>query len=77
MHLLGLVLVVLGAWIVASLALGLVLARHTHRGYRRRLGAARRLVMVRVPARRGRGAATVPEQPTRSASASSSASHSV
>ncbi|MFE9249121.1 hypothetical protein [Streptomyces sp. NPDC007088] len=52
MHLLGLILVIVGAWIVASLVLGLVLARHTHRGYRRRLGAARRLVMLRVPARR-------------------------
>lgn len=47
--LLGVILVVLGAWLLASLALGLVLARHTHRGLRRRLGAARRLVMVKVP----------------------------
>ncbi|MEV0848432.1 hypothetical protein AB0J21_21560 [Streptomyces sp. NPDC049954] len=63
MHLLGLVLVVLGAWIVASLVLGLALARHTHRGYRRRLGAARRLVMLRVPARRS-PSDTKAEQPS-------------
>ncbi|WP_431038872.1 hypothetical protein ACQYWQ_29570 [Streptomyces sp. P6-2-1] len=47
--LLGVILVVLGAWLLASLVLGLVLARHTHRGLRRRLGAARGLVMVKVP----------------------------
>jgi hypothetical protein len=61
--LLGVILVVLGAWVLASLALGLVLARHTHRGLRRRAGATRGLVMVKVPGAADERPARAVQQP--------------